>query len=63
MLLFDENGSVTEGFVLRPNSEAVGLNVPCGQWHKTIALEHGTVIFEAKDGAYRPLTKEYILYK
>lgn len=35
--------------------------VPAGQWHNTECLESGTVIFEAKDGAYAPLQPDDIL--
>lgn len=28
--------------------------VPQGMWHSTVSLESGTIIFEAKDGAYQP---------
>ena len=28
-----------------------------GQWHSLEVLEEGTVIFEAKDGCYEPLTE------
>ena len=60
-LFFDNEGHVTERFTLRPGADIVGLNVPAGQWHRTVALEHGTVIFEAKDGAYQPLSEDDIL--
>lgn len=31
------------------------LNIEKGQWHSLKCLESGTVLFEAKDGAYEPL--------
>ena len=37
--------------------------VPVGVWHNSESLEHGTVIFEAKDGAYEPLSDDDILRK
>ena len=33
----------------------VVLNIEKGQWHSLKCLESGTVLFEAKDGAYAPL--------
>ena len=29
-----------------------------GQWHSLKCLESGTILLEAKDGAYRPLEDE-----
>ena len=37
------------------------VNVPAGQWHNLESLESGTVLFEAKDGPYRPLAPEEIM--
>lgn len=37
------------------------LNIEKGQWHSLKCLESGTVLFEAKDGAYHPLGADDIL--
>lgn len=37
------------------------LNIEKGQWHSLKCLESGTVLFEAKDGAYRPLDEDEIM--
>lgn len=37
------------------------VQIEAGRWHSLEVLEEGTVIFEAKDGAYAPLTDEDIL--
>lgn len=37
------------------------LNIEKGQWHTLKCLESGTVLLEAKDGAYRPLMDDEIL--
>ncbi len=60
-LLFDDNGNVTDRFILEPGSQRVGLNIKAGQWHKIVSLEPGTVIFEAKDGPYEPVSPEDIV--
>lgn len=39
------------------------LNIPIGQWHSLKSLESGTVLFEAKDGAYAPMDPSDILEK
>lgn len=37
------------------------LNIEKGQWHSLKCLESGTILFEAKDGAYRPLDEDEVL--
>lgn len=54
---YDEHGTATETFVLSHEGGRVALQVPPGVWHNAESLEPGTVIFEAKDGAYEPLTE------
>ena len=50
---------VTEGEAM---TEVVcAMSIPAGQWHKLVALESGTVIFEAKDGPFEPLAPEDVL--
>ena len=50
---------VTEGEAM---TEVVcAMSIPAGQWHKLVALESGTVIFEAKDGPYEPISPADIL--
>lgn len=39
----------------------VVLNIEAEQWHSLKCLESGTVLLEAKDGAYRPLDEDEIL--
>ena len=58
---YDENGNLTETIDMVPGG--VVLNIEKGQWHSLKCLESGTVLFEAKDGAYRPLGEEEIMVK
>lgn len=37
------------------------LNIEKGQWHSLKCLETGTVLLEAKDGAYQPLSSDEIM--
>ena len=60
-LYYDENGKVTDTFVVAPCSDLCGLSVPKGQWHSLQCLESGTVILETKDGSYTPLAAEDIM--
>lgn len=60
-IFYDDNGQVTERVVMQPDTDCCGVNIEVGRWHKIVSLEPGTVIFEAKDGAYEPLSKGDIL--
>ena len=60
-IFYDDAGQVTEVIDLAPGSDCVALNIPIGQWHSVEVLESGTVILEAKDGAYEPLGEGDIL--
>jgi cupin fold WbuC family metalloprotein len=54
-LLFDEAGEVTGSAVLAPGTDAIGIDIPHGVYHCVIALEKGSVFFEAKAGPYLPV--------
>ena len=56
---YDEHGVLTEAVDMLPGG--VMVNVPAGQWHNLESLESGTVLFESKDGPYRPLGEGEIL--
>ncbi|MGA9033032.1 MAG: WbuC family cupin fold metalloprotein [Sulfuricaulis sp.] len=56
VMFFDERGTVTATVVLTPAGESVGANIPHGMYHTLVALEPGSVFFEAKAGPYVPLT-------
>ena len=60
-ILFDENGCVAEEVMMEVGGDCPVLQIPAGQWHTIESLESGTVIFEAKDGAFAPLSEEDIL--
>ena len=67
--LYDEQGRETDAVLLAAGAldgEGVpgavpGMTIAKGQWHKLVALESGTVIFEAKDGPYEPISPADIL--
>ena len=56
---YDENGVLTDIIDMVPGGSV--LNIEKGQWHSLKCLESGTVLFEAKDGAYRPLVEDEIM--
>ena len=64
--LYDEQGRETHAVLLAAGAldgEGVpgavpGMTIAKGQWHRIECLESGTVIFEAKDGAFVPLAAD-----
>lgn len=60
-LFYDDNGNLTNSFIVEAGGNLCGLNVPKGQWHSLECLESGSVIFDAKDGAWEPLSEEDII--
>ena len=60
-IFYNDSGEVIDVIVMQAGGECPALQIPMGQWHTVEVLEPGTVIFEAKDGAYVPLSEEDIL--
>lgn len=54
-IFYDENGAETERVVLGADGDLRMLIVEKDRWHSLECLESGSVLFECKDGAYRPL--------
>ena len=59
-LFYDEQGRITESTELWSNGDVRMLNVEKGRWHSLECLESGSVLFEAKDGAYHPLEEDEV---
>lgn len=51
---YDGNGLLTDVIDMIPGGTV--LNIEAGKWHSLKSLESGTVLFEAKNGKYEPLT-------
>ena len=58
---YNDRGELTESYVVKAGTELAFVQIPQGAWHRAECLESGTIIFEAKDGAYEPLAPEDIL--
>ena len=56
---YDEKGNLTDTIDMVPGG--VVLNIEKGQWHSLRCLESGTVLLEAKDGAYQQPTEDEIM--
>ena len=58
---YDENGNLTDTIDMVPGGTV--LNIEKGQWHSLKCLESGTILLEAKDGAYRQLDEDELFTK
>ena len=55
---YDDEGNLTESFLVEAGGAICGISVPKGQWHNSQIIESGTVILETKDGVWEPLKEE-----
>lgn len=55
---YDEDGNLTDTIDMVTGGTV--LNIEKGQWHSLRCLESGTILLEAKDGPYAPLTPDEI---
>lgn len=60
---YDDDGVLTESITVRAGSDTAAMVIEKGRWHRIESLEHGTVILECKDGAYKPISDDDILKK
>lgn len=58
---YDNDGRKISEVVLSAGGSCPGIQVPKGVYHTCVCLEDGSVIFEAKDGAYDPEATEDFL--
>jgi cupin fold WbuC family metalloprotein len=54
-VFFDDEGQVVQTLTAGPGEATVGVDIPHGAFHSVVALQPGSVFFEAKAGPYRPL--------
>ncbi len=59
-IFFDDEGKVTDKVELSPAEGRYGIEIPAGVWHSIVVLEKGTVIYEAKQGPYIPISKDNV---
>lgn len=60
---YDDAGNETEHVVLDADGDVRALNVEKGRWHSLECMAPESVLLEAKDGAYAPLTEDEIMEK
>ena len=61
LFILPELMNKTAEFILRAGGDCPAIQVPKGVFHTSVCLEDGSVIFEAKDGAYKPISPEDVL--
>ncbi len=55
VLVFADDGTVSQCLVLQPESETLGIDIFPGTIHSLVALQENSVFFEAKAGPYVPI--------
>ena len=55
---FDDAGNITAQAILSAGGDKLGIDIPHARWHTVVALEPGTLFFEAKAGPYQALTAD-----
>ena len=51
---YDDNGVLTESVILDSEGDIRAVQIEQGRWHNLESLQSGTILFEAKDGAWEP---------
>lgn len=51
---YDDNGVLTESVTLEADGDIRVVQKEKGRWYNLESLQSGTIIFEAKDGAWQP---------
>lgn len=49
---FDDNGRITDHFILDSQKGNIGVEIPAKTWHSFIALDEGSVLYEIKAGPF-----------
>jgi cupin fold WbuC family metalloprotein len=55
LTIFDEKGDVLERTVLKAGGPVISVEFQKNTWHAPASLEPGTVVFEIKQGPYKPI--------
>ena len=60
-VFYDDSGKETERVTLDANGDLRMLNVERDRWHSLVCLEPDSVLYESKNGAYRPLEEDEVM--
>lgn len=61
--LYDADGGLRDTVLLSEGSGNLGINIKKCEWHSIEVCQTGTVIFEIKEGPFRPLAEDEIMNK
>lgn len=59
--LYDDSGALDKVVEMEAGGTCTIMQIEKGQWHSLECLRSGTIIFEAKDGQYMPISAEDII--
>lgn len=59
LVLFDDEGNVSEHFELSPNGSMSAIEMPPGTWHTLFQADKESVVMEIKEGPYTPARPEH----
>lgn len=57
LTIFDEHGSVVERTILNAKGPVTAIEFPRNTLHAPVSLESGTIVFEIKQGPYKPIAE------
>jgi cupin fold WbuC family metalloprotein len=60
LLFFDDKGKVLERTILSAGGQVTAVEFPQNTWHAPLSLETGTVVFEVKQGPYKPIEETHL---
>lgn len=61
IVIYNDQKKIIDDVVLSVDNGNIGYHIPNGVWHYVEALESGTVLFETREGPYRPVEEKDIL--
>ena len=61
VIIYNDNKDIIEDVILDFLNGNIGYHIPKNTWHCVESLEEGTVLFETREGPYRPLNESDIL--
>lgn len=61
IVIYNSKKEIIEEAILDITKGNIGYHIPKGTWHTVQSLESGTVLFETREGPYKPVGTEDIL--
>lgn len=61
VIIYNDNKEIIEDVILDKSGGNIGYHIPKGLWHCVESLESGTILFETREGPYKPVEEKDIL--